>query len=155
MSLTVKDLYLAIKNIETDFGSVAAVDRSEYVAIAVGAIAASILPLPSSPVNNPTNHWLLQHESTLKQLLSDLNESYIVDIKLALTVARQTYLARYRRVYDATLIISELALLLPDHVSRMPENVSKVFGSMSEDQKHSFGRDLTLVLSSILGSTAN
>lgn len=151
-NLNVNDLYRTVKQIEANFGSVAAVSRGEYIAIAVGAVAASVLPLPSSPVNNPTNHWLLQHESTLKTLLSQLNELYVIDIKLATTIARQVYLARYRRVYDASLIVSELALLLPEHVSKMPDKVYELFGSLGEDQKHYFSRDLVTVLSSLLGS---
>lgn len=151
-SMNIKDLYQAVKNIETEFGSVAAINRSEYVAIAVGAIAASIMPLPTSAVNNPTNHWALQHESTLKVLLSQLNEMYVIDIKQALTIARQVYLARYRRVYDVSLIVSELALLMPDHVSKMPEGVVKLFGDMTEQQKHGFGTQLATVLTGMLES---
>lgn len=153
--ININDLYQVVKNIETNFGSTAAVSRSEYVAIAVGAIAASVLPLPTSAVNNPTNHWILQHESTLKALLSELNERYVLDIKMASTIARQVYLARYRRVYDAQLIVSELALLLPEHVSKMPTKVYELFGSMSEEQKHGFSRELVTVLSSLLGSPLN
>lgn len=154
-AMNIQDLYRVVKNIETDFGSVAVVDRSEYVAIAVGAIAASVLPLPTSAVNNPTNHWILQHESSLKGLLSQLNELYVLDLKMSMTIARQVYLARYRRVYDATLIVSELALLLPPHVSKMPEKVYDLFGSMSEEQKHGFSDQMVTVLSSLLGTHLN
>jgi hypothetical protein len=152
--MNIKDLYQAVKSIETDFGSTVAVNRSEYVAVAVGAIAASILPLPTSPVNNPTNHWILQCESTLKTLLSQLNEMYVIDIKQSLTIARQVYLARYRRVYDVALIVSELNLLMPDHVSKMPDGVKKMFEGMSENQKHGFGNHLTTVLTNMLESPA-
>ena len=125
--------------------------RNKYVSIALGAVAASVLPLPSSPVVNVTNHWILQHEASLNRLFSDINESYLFNIKLAAKVARQTYLARYRRVYDPSLILSELALLMPDHVSKMPEEVEQVFGELSEQQKHFFNHSLITVMTTLLG----
>lgn len=152
--MSAKHLYQTIKLIETEFGSVDRVKRDEYVATAVGAIGASLAPLPTSEVMNPTNHWLLQHEGNLKRVLSEVNELYIFDIKLALTVARQVYLARYRRVYDTSLIISELCLLLPDHVSKLPPIVGEVFGSMTEEQKHTFGNTLIPGLKEALGLLA-
>ena len=137
--MSAKNIYEMIKMIETEFGSVDRVKRSEYVAVALGAISASIASLPTSEVMNPTNHWLMQHEGNVKRVLSEVNELYVLDIKMALTIARQVYLARYRRVYDKALIISELCLLLPDHVSKLPPIVGEVFGNLSESQKHSFG----------------
>lgn len=149
--MSAKHLYEMIKMIETEFGSVDRVKRNEYVAVALGAIAASLASLPTSEVMNPTNHWLLQHEGNLKRVLSEVNELYVFDIKLALTIARQVYLSRYRRVYDVSLIVSELCLLLPDHVSKLPPIVDEVFGKMSEEQKHSFGAALIPGLKEALG----
>lgn len=152
--MSAKHIYQTIKLIETEFGSVDRVKRNEYVAVAVGAIAASLAALPTSEVMNPTNHWLLQHEGNLKRVLSEVNELYIFDIKLALSIARQVYLARYRRVYDVSLIISELTILLPDHVSKLPPIVGEVFGAMSEEQKHTFGASLIPALKEALGLSA-
>lgn len=152
--MSAKHLYQTIKQIETEFGSVDRVKRDEYVAVALGAIAASLAPLPTSEVMNPTNHWLLQHEGNLKRVLSEVNELYIFDIKLALTIARQVYLARYRRVYDVSLIISELTILLPDHVSKLPPAVGEVFSTMTEKQKHTFGNTLIPGLKEALGLLA-
>ena len=152
--MSAKHIYQTIKLIETEFGSVDRVKRNEYVAVAVGAIAASLAALPTSEVMNPTNHWLLQHEGNLKRVLSEVNELYIFDIKLALTIARQVYLARYRRVYDVSLIISELTILLPDHVSKLPPIVGEVFETMSEEQKHSFDASLIPALKEALGLSA-
>lgn len=152
--MSAKHLYQTIKQIETEFGSVDRVKRDEYVAVALGAIAASLAPLPTSEVMNPTNHWLLQHEGNLKRVLSEVNELYIFDIKLALTIARQVYLARYRRVYDVGLIISELTILLPDHVSKLPPVVGEVFSTMTEEQKHTFGNALIPGLKEALGLLA-
>lgn len=152
--MSAKHIYQTIKLIETEFGSVDRVKRNEYVAVAVGAIAASLAALPTSEVMNPTNHWLLQHEGNLKRVLSEVNELYIFDIKLALSIARQVYLARYRRVYDVSLIISELTILLPDHVSKLPPIVGEVFGVMSEEQKHTFGASLIPALKEALGLSA-
>lgn len=150
--MSAKKLYELIKIIETDFGSVDRVKRNEYIAVTLGAIAASVTALPTTELHNPTNHWLLQHEGNVKRVFSQLNELYIFDIKLALTIARQVYLSRYRRVYDTRLIISELALLLPDHVSKLPPIVNEVFSGLSESQKHSFGQLLIPDLKEALGT---
>ena len=151
MNLTPKDIVLTIKDLERNWGSVESATRGKYVAIALGAVAASVLPLPSSPVVNVTNHWIMQHEANLNRLFSDINESYLFNIKLAAKVARQTYLARYRRVYDPTLILSELALLMPEHVSKMPVEVEEVFTELSEKQKHFFNHSLITMMTSLLG----
>lgn len=149
-----KHLYECIKLIETEFGSVDRVKRTEYVAVTLGAISASLASLPTSEVMSPTNHWLLQHEGHVKRIFSELNELYVFDIKMALTIARQVYLSRYRRVYDTSLIISELCLLLPDHVSKLPPIVGEVFKDLSEEQKHTFGSMLIPGLKEALGSLA-
>ncbi len=151
--MSVKELVNVINMIETEFGSVDRVKRNEYVAVALGALSASIASLPTAEVMNPTNHWLMQHEGNIKRVLSQVNESYVIDIKLAVATARQVYLARYRRVFDKTLIISELCLLLPDHVSKLPPIVSEVFKDLSERQKHTFGELLIPDLEKALGST--
>lgn len=152
--MSAKHLYECIKLIETEFGSVDRVKRTDYVTVAVGAIAASLASLPSTEVMSPTNHWLLQHEGNVKRVFSELNELYVFDIKLALTIARQVYLSRYRRVFDTNLIISELCLLLPDHVSKLPPIVGEVFNGMTEEQKHSFGNVLIPGLKEALGTLA-
>ena len=150
--MSVKDIYSAIKLIETNFGSVDRVNRERYVTVALGAIAASVTQLPTSPVNAPTNHWLLQHEGNVKRIFSELNEIYVFNIPLAIQIARQVYLARYRRVYDESLILSELCLLLPPHVSKLPDEVEEVFKDLSEQQKHSFSYMLVPSLREALGS---
>lgn len=153
--MSIKSLYAVVKEIETEFGSVDRVKRDEYIAIALGAITASLASLPATEVHNPTNHWLLQHEGNVKRVLSELNEVYVLDIKLALTTARQVYLARYRRVHDVSLIVSELCLLLPDHVSKLPPIVDEVFNGLSEEQKHSWGQFLIPEVKLALGSVAH
>lgn len=150
--MSAKQIYDAIKLIETDFGSVERVNRNDYVSIALGAISASVASLPSEPVSNPGLHWLLQHEGNVKRVFSELNEVYIFNLDLALKVARQVYLARYKRVYDPSLILSELTLFLPDHVAKLPEEVTKVFADLDEKQKHNFSYILVPSLKEALGA---
>ena len=150
--MSTKHIYEAVKLIETNFGSIDRIDRSKYVAIALGTISAMVAALPTAPLNAPTNHWILQHEGNVKRVFSDLNEMYVFDIPLALKIARQVYLARYRRVYDEALILSELSLFLPDHVSKLPSEVDEVFKDLDEKQKHGFSYILVPSLKEALGS---
>lgn len=151
-NLSTQELVTVVKNLEREWGSVESTTRNKFVSIALGAVAASVSPLPTSPVANVTNHYMLQVESAVNRIFSDLNEVYLFNIKLAQKTARQVYLARYRRVYDPSLILSELALLMPAHVSKMPEEVEQVFGELSEQQKHFFNHSLITVMSSLLGA---
>lgn len=130
------ELYHAVKHLEKEFGSVDRAKRDTYISTALGGIIASVASLPSQPVTLPTNYWVLTHESKVREIFSNLNEMYVFNIPLALKVARQVYLARYRRVYDTKLILGELTLLLPDHVSQLPEEVKDTFANLSESQKH-------------------
>ncbi len=150
--MSINHIYESIKLIETNFGSVERVDRNDYVSIALGAISASVAALPTAPLQAPTNHWILQHEGNVKRVFSELNEMYVFNIPLALKVARQVYLARYRRVFDESLILSELCLFLPDHVSQLPKEVDEVFKDLSEKQKHDFSYVLVPSLKEALGS---
>ena len=79
----------------------------------------------------------------------------LINIKLALTTARQVYLSRYRRVHDVGLVVSELCLLLPDHVSKLPPIVDEVFNGLSEKQKHSWGQYLIPEIKDALGSVTH
>lgn len=150
--MSAKQIYDAVKLIETNFGSVERVNRNEYVSIALGAISASVANLPSEPVNNPGLHWMMQYEGNVKRVFSELNEVYIFNIDLALKIARQVYLARYKRVYDPALILSELTLFLPDHVAKLPSEVNDVFKDLTERQKHDFSYVLVPSLKEALGS---
>lgn len=145
------DLYREVKLIEANLGSVERSKRDDYLSTILGAIAASVATLPSEPVVSPTNHWVLQHEANVKRVFSELNEQWVFNIPLALKVARQVYLSRYRRVHDKELIISELALLLPDHVSHLPPEVPKLFAELGEDIKHNLCLNLIPMLSDVLG----
>jgi hypothetical protein len=55
-------------------------------------------------------------------------------------------------LFDEALILSELCLFLPDHVSKLPPEVDKVFKDLSEEQKHSFSYVLVPSLKEALGS---
>ena len=149
--MNAKQIYEAVKLIETNFGSIERVNRNDYVSIALGAISASVATLPSEPVSNPGLHWVLQNEGNVKRVFSELNEVYVFNVELALKVARQVYLARYRRVYDPSLILSELALFLPDHVAKLPKEVEEVFKDLTERQKHDFSYVLVPSLKEALG----
>lgn len=118
--------------------------RADYIGSMLGSLLAKMAQLPTSPVDHLINHYFMNLEPEIKRTLSEINEQHIFNVKLAIQTARAVYLARYRMVYDTTLILSELPLIYPDHVAVLPQEVKKVFAGMSETMKHSCAKYLAI-----------
>lgn len=82
--------------------------RSRITGSAIATAIAAAMPLPSSPVDDPSNHYLLQVTARVRQIVSEFNENLVFDLRGTLEQTRQLWLVRYtaahptaRPIYNA------------------------------------------------------
>lgn len=136
-----RQLAIALRDLEnSELGSISPDKRADYIGALLGSLLAKQNQLPTSPVDHLLNHYFMNLEPDNKRILSEINEIYVFNVKLAIQTARAVYLARYRMVYDTTLILAELPLIYPDHVAVLPPEVKEVFAGLTETLKHATAR---------------
>lgn len=95
--------------------------RSRIIAMGIASAIAYGLQLPTSPVVNVDLNYFESHEAMVEKLVSNINETFILDVKLIMTLIESIYKLRYNMVFQPDLFVSlfdHLALsvdgLLPD-----------------------------------------
>lgn len=78
--------------------------KTPLVSIAVAKALSTTLSLPSSPVDNPEQHYRTLCSLTVDTLLSRLNELVLVDVAALQAYTRKFYLARYFAAHPPTMI---------------------------------------------------
>lgn len=84
-------------NSNSDFRSLE--DRRKAVAILIGGSIAFNLPLPSEPVGNIKSYYATMASALVTEILSKINESYILEYDLADEAAFLIWLDRYKLVH--------------------------------------------------------
>lgn len=108
------------------------VEKSQYVATVVGSALGAVFYMPSAPVDIPRNFFLNTHSESASQILGTLNEVYPINIDLALTVASNVYLARYRLVYEPAFIVHALTHLAQCSDDVVPGSISTILNKVGE-----------------------
>lgn len=96
--------YCVALNSVMDKLSIDAVKRPEILANAVGLAAAIKVSLPSAPVESPGIYYINTNLIQVRDLISDVNESIVFDIKLAEETSRAIWMARYNACHIPTII---------------------------------------------------
>lgn len=111
-----------IHNLENKtLGSVDVKKRTDVISYVLATNLATAVPLPSSPVVGLSNYWLLNHMPAVRSALCKVNEIYVIDVAAALELARLVYHFRYRMVFDATAIASNLSTIMASGITAIPE----------------------------------
>lgn len=101
-------------------------ERSAAVAIGVGRALSLTLMIPSSPVENMHGHYATAHEPQVENLLSKLNEEFVIDVRLSLELTYQFYKFRYDLVHDPMVLTSLLPKLAAGSTEYFSRNVCDV-----------------------------
>lgn len=73
--------------------------KSALIALTVGMVFASRLPIPSAPVNDAENHFTTQIKPVLRAWCSEFNECYVLDCPRVIDHARSFWLVRYQAAH--------------------------------------------------------
>lgn len=74
-------------------------DRGRTIACAIAVALASAAQLPSSPVESTQEFFNATVCTELQQFLGEFNENLVFDCAVAITLARQVWMTRYRAVH--------------------------------------------------------
>jgi hypothetical protein len=80
-------------------------NKSKAVAAAVAMAVASMQPLPSSEVSEPSGYYNQTHAISARQLVGELNEEFIFDVTYAIALARAFWISRYTACYSGLRVI--------------------------------------------------
>lgn len=73
--------------------------NKKATSIALGIAISRILPIPSTEVESSEANYSANVAATSAQMVSDFNESIVVDVDLVLETARTYWLIRYANTY--------------------------------------------------------
>lgn len=104
-------------------------DQSVYVAAAIARSLAARFDLPTSPVASIAIHFATAFDEVLCQVVSEFNESIVIDTRLTRDLTFKFYQLRYDLVYTPMAFertMPVIAACLPDY---FPQNVCDVFAA--------------------------
>lgn len=94
------------------------IQRETILATCVARAIATMLPLPSSAVNEINSHYTMTHSQTVMELVSGFNESFVLDIRVVMDLTFKFYKLRYdvcHGMRDNPTLLSIIAQLSPDN----------------------------------------
>lgn len=133
MNINTANVVATIRDCIGQYGAgLTPVEKSQYVAAIVGASIASILYMPSAPVDIPRNFFLTTHSERANCLLGSINEQYPINIDLALSIASNVFLTRYRLVFEPAFTVHALAHLATCSDDVVPSTIADVMKKVGD-----------------------
>lgn len=128
------------------------VEKSQYAATLVGGAIGAYLDMPSSPVDIPRNYFLVNHSERVKSMLGAINEVYPINFDLALTLADNMFLTRYRLVFEPAYAVHMLGHLAVCSDDVFPTTIVDVLKKTEGAAENSSLAVLTRVLCNAIAS---
>lgn len=136
-----------IANLENKaLGSVDVKRRTDVVGYTLAVALATNLTLPAAPVAGVSNYYLIQHMPSVRRSLCQVNEIYVIDVEKALELARLVYHFRYRMVYDANLIATNLSAIALSGITAIPQDVAESLNGVDNFEVNSAIKTIIEVL---------
>lgn len=109
-----------------------AIEKAQYAATIVGAAVGASVYMPSAPVDIPRNFFLTNHTERATRILATINEDYPINIDLALSIASNTFLARYRLVFEPAFTVHMLGHLAGCSDDVVPTTIRDILLKVNE-----------------------
>jgi hypothetical protein len=100
------------------------VERSRVIAVIIGRALSVQLQLPSSAVVSVDAHYCSNHELTVNDVLSAINESVIIDTRLIAETTFRFYKFRYDLCYGSPEFLADLTYLAPLIPGLLPSEIA-------------------------------
>lgn len=129
--MNIDDFKLAAQRfVKNDLSAYTTADKREVLGTVIGYLVAMNLPLPTTPVTETVNYYVVTHEPVAARVFDQINESEFLDTTMAREVARNIYLLRYNMVYSPEVMISLTPSILASGVASLPSKVSAVINKV-------------------------
>lgn len=99
-------------------------NRKTAVAIGIGRAIAYSLDLPTSPVADIRGYFMATFDRRSCDIISAVNEQYLIDVQLTRSVAMRYYEVRYAIAFDPCSLDEHFACLTPLLGDYLPERVN-------------------------------
>lgn len=83
-------------------------EKNIFTSLVAGGILAGECQLPSSPVDIPKNYFMLNHEQFVGNILAEINERTMIDMNMAMDIARNLFMFRYRLVFESNFLLHNI-----------------------------------------------
>lgn len=118
-----RSIRTVLSNMKIDIGDN---DRRILIATAFARAISLTLNMPSSAVDNVMSFFANTYDTQVCDLISKLNEEYIVDVNLCRDLTFKFFKFRYDCVYDPMLLNKHLGLFASSFNDYFPQNVCDV-----------------------------
>lgn len=89
-------------------------DTQKIVSFATGAAVGRMIPMPASVVEGRDENFEIEVIKKAKELVSKVNELYILDIDYTLSVIKAIYHTRFNACFPSTITIEEGTCICED-----------------------------------------
>lgn len=132
--MNIEAFKLAIQRFaKNDLSAFTTKDKREVLGVLAGYLLAMKSDLPTSPVTELVNYYVVTHEPVNIRVLSQVNEVEFIDTTLAREVARNVYLLRYNLVYNPETLMKLSPTILTTGAAALPSKVQEVFDKIGID----------------------
>lgn len=128
-------LLLALQRLEkNDMNGVPLTEKRDVLGVVAGIMVAMRLALPTTPVTEPVNYYVSTHESIATKMFDQVNTELFINTNLAIEMARNIYLMRYRMLYDDQVVLGLLRLLEGNQgLINIPTAVNVAYGKVAPE----------------------
>lgn len=81
--------------------AVTPIERTRILECAVAAAIGRSLPMPSNPVEVPSDYFVSNHAMSIGKLISDINEMSLINVRQVRDNVRDHWMVRYHTLHDA------------------------------------------------------
>lgn len=106
-----------------------AIDAQSRDLLVIGSLARAIaidLPLPTGAVDNVDIHFANTPCAMAMEILSAINEQYVLDTERAMALVRNFYTLRYKLVHEPRYTSAEIAAAMAMDSNSVPADVAEV-----------------------------
>lgn len=110
-------------------------EKAQYVATILGSAIGASLDMPSSPVDIPRNYFLNNHSERVSSIIGSVNEVFPINFDLAISIADNVFLARYRLVFEPAFTMHMLGHMATYSDDVVPTTISGILNKVSTEQE--------------------
>ena len=122
-----------------DLSAYTTVDKRAVLGALSGYLLAMKSDLPTSPVSELVNYYVVTHEPVNTRVLSQVNEVELIDTMIAQEVARNVYQLRYNMVYDPMTMLRLTPHILDSKAMSLPAKINEVITKVGSENLAKIG----------------
>lgn len=106
--------------------SISGLDRGVIICSSIARAIAQSLPLPTSPVGEFHSHYTLTHGNTVSTLVSEFNETLVIDTRMVMDLTFKFYKLRYDVCHGTDDVVNTLSVIAMCSPDNFPPKVNDI-----------------------------